>query len=97
MKARVLRKFRDKYTGTVYIPGGVLDVTEERMTEMNGGFYGKLVEPIPIDPPPDNEPPPDGELKPNNEPNMSDDADNQEAESDAPPKTTKKQAKRGGE
>lgn len=34
MKAKVLKKFKDKYSGKIYKPGTVIEVTEERFEEI---------------------------------------------------------------
>ena len=42
MNARVLKKFRDKHTGTVYKAGEIISISEERFEEIL--TVGKLVE-----------------------------------------------------
>ncbi len=34
MKAKILKKFKDKNTGRIYIPGEVVDFTEQRVEEI---------------------------------------------------------------
>ena len=34
MKAKVMKKFKDKYSGKIYKPGTVIEVTEERFEEI---------------------------------------------------------------
>lgn len=34
MKARILKKFKDKNTGRIYIPGEMVDFTEQRVEEI---------------------------------------------------------------
>lgn len=36
MKAKVTRRFSDKYTGAIYNKGDILDLTEERFSEIMG-------------------------------------------------------------
>lgn len=36
MKVKVIRKFRDKYTGVLHKKGDLLDITEERYAEIMG-------------------------------------------------------------
>lgn len=43
MKVEVIKKFRDKYTGSVVMTGLVLDITEERFKELNSTKFGTLV------------------------------------------------------
>lgn len=44
MKAKVLRKFRDKYTKEIYETGQIIDITHERYEEINSTAHGILVE-----------------------------------------------------
>lgn len=44
MKARILRKFKDKHTKKIYIPGEEVDFTEERAKEILE--KGKMIEEI---------------------------------------------------
>ena len=46
MKAKVLRKFRDKYTKEIYETGQIIDITHERYEEINSTAHGVLVEAI---------------------------------------------------
>lgn len=34
MKAEVLKKFKDKYTGEIYMPGDIITVTKKRFKEI---------------------------------------------------------------
>lgn len=43
MKVQAIKKFKDKYTGSVISTGQVLDITEERFKEINSTKYGDLV------------------------------------------------------
>ncbi len=58
MKVIVKSTFSDKYTGVLYKPGDVLEITESRFTEIQG--VGDFVEPAPV-PPVEDETPVDGE------------------------------------
>ncbi len=44
MDARVLKKFRDKHTGTVYKAGEIISISEERFEEIL--TVGELVEAV---------------------------------------------------
>lgn len=57
MKVIVKSEFSDKYTGVLYKPGDVLEITDERFTEIQG--VGDFVEPAPV--PPVDETPVNGE------------------------------------
>ena len=46
MKAKVLRKFRDKYTKEIYETGQIIDITHERYEEINSTAHGVLVKAI---------------------------------------------------
>jgi hypothetical protein len=47
MKAKVVKEFRDKYTGETHKNGKVLDISEERFEEILtvGAFVEKVEEP----------------------------------------------------
>ncbi len=49
MKARVLKKFRDKYTGKVYEPGTVLTVSRKRFGEIVKALGPGWIEAVPED------------------------------------------------
>ena len=44
MKARVVKKFVDKYTKQIYEIGQIIDITHERYEEINSTAHGILVE-----------------------------------------------------
>lgn len=44
LKARVLRRFRDKYTKKNYEKGDIIEVDNERYEEINSTAHGILVE-----------------------------------------------------
>ena len=44
MKARVLRRFKDKYTKKIYEKGDIIEVDNERYEEINSTAHGILVE-----------------------------------------------------
>lgn len=44
MKAKVIKKFIDKYTKEVYEIGQIIEVTNERYEEINSTAHGILVE-----------------------------------------------------
>jgi len=46
MKAKVLRKFRDKYTKEIYETGQIIDITHERYEEINSTAHGVLVQSV---------------------------------------------------
>lgn len=46
MKAKVLRKFRDKYTKEIYETGQIIDITHERYEEINSTAHGILIEKV---------------------------------------------------
>ncbi len=49
MKVEVIKKFRDKYTGSVVMTGLVLDITEERFKELNSTKFGTLVKKVEVE------------------------------------------------
>jgi hypothetical protein len=46
MKAKVIGSFTDKYTGSHHDAGSEIDVSKERLAEINGTPAGVLVEEI---------------------------------------------------
>lgn len=46
MKVEVIKKFRDKCTGSVVMTGLVLDISEERFKELNSTKFGTLVKKV---------------------------------------------------
>lgn len=49
MKVEVIKKFRDKYTGSVVMTGLVLDITDERFKELNSTKFGTLVKKVEVE------------------------------------------------
>lgn len=49
MKVEVVKKFRDKYTGSVVMTGLVLDISEERFKELNSTKFGTLVKKVEVE------------------------------------------------
>lgn len=53
MRVKVLKPFKDKYTGTIHQKGHEIDVTQERYEELISAASGPFVEQIePPEPPP---------------------------------------------
>ena len=48
MKAKVLVAFRDRHTKEVYTKDQIIEVTEERLEEMNSSRFGVLVEAVTV-------------------------------------------------
>ena len=46
MKAKVLRKFRDKYTKALHKAGDIIEISNERYEEINSTSHGFLVKEI---------------------------------------------------
>ena len=46
MKARVLRRFKDKYTKKIYEKGDIIEVNNERYEEINSTAHGILIEKV---------------------------------------------------
>lgn len=46
MRAKVLKPFKDKYTGTIHQKGHEIDVTEERFEEINSAALGPFVDQV---------------------------------------------------
>lgn len=46
MKAKVLMKFRNKYSKKVHLKGEEIEISEERFKEVNEAGHGKLLEKI---------------------------------------------------
>lgn len=51
MNALVMKAFKDKDTKSVFNPGQIIEVTEERFSELNAGPFGIFVNEIKEDPP----------------------------------------------
>lgn len=46
MKVRVIKPFRDRYTKVIYTKGQEIDVTKERLEEINSAALGPFVEAV---------------------------------------------------
>ena len=46
MKAKVIKRYRDKNTKRIYKPGEVVDVSKKRFVEINSTKYGVFLEEI---------------------------------------------------
>lgn len=46
MEVKVLKTFRDKYTKAINPPGQIIDVSEERLAEINSTALGVLAEAV---------------------------------------------------
>ena len=46
MKAKVIKRYRDKNTKRIYKPGEVVDVSKKRFDEINSTKYGVFLEEI---------------------------------------------------
>jgi len=63
MEAKVLVAFRDRHTKEVYTKDQIIEVTEERLEEMNSSRFGILVEAVTAQEKPKQEPKPEPESK----------------------------------
>lgn len=46
MKAKVIKKFRDKYTNLIHDPNEEIEITKERFEEINSTSFGIFVKEI---------------------------------------------------
>lgn len=46
MKAKVIRRFKNKYSKKVHEEGEILDISDKRLEEINSTSYGVFVEEI---------------------------------------------------
>ena len=86
MKAKVIRKFKDKNTNKIHGMGEEIKITEKRFEEINSTSFGVFVEKIEKEP----------ENKPPKEPNETKEPEKQGEPSKEPDKDDEKSEK-GGE